>query len=71
MSYTENYPKEPDCTVEWHKDSILGLAAYDAGFVILQPHYGIGETNPLNAKEWAFAAYIPHPVAIKLGELAK
>ena len=63
-------PKIPDHIVEIAEDWPMGLAAYDDGFVILQPVAGYGEGQTPRIKRWDFAAYIPNPLAKRLGELA-
>ena len=64
-------PKTPDCIVEIAEDWPMGLAAYDDGFVILQPVAGYGEEQTPHIKSWDFAAYVPRLLAKRLGELEK
>ncbi len=64
-------PKTPDCVVEIAEDWLMGLAAYDDGFVILQPVADYGKGQAPYIKSWNFAAYIPRLLAKRLGELEK
>ena len=66
-------PKIPDHIVEVGEDWPMGLAAYDNGFVILQPRprqdwHTISSTE---IGSWEFAAFIPGAIAKKLGELTQ
>ena len=66
--------EKPDWTVDIDEENegwILGITAVADGFVILQPMYGFGVTDPMESKEWKFAAFIPHRMAKRLGELEK